>query len=146
MQTLCGNPVSCAAGLAVLDTIAAEGLAGNAAARGRELADGLRRLAGRHEAIGDIRGRGLAVGVELVEDRESRAPAGRLCQAVVYRAWELGLLLFYVGTRSNVLEITPALTITSAEIEEGLAVLDQALADAASGRVDAAAVATYAGW
>ncbi|MGF6228758.1 4-aminobutyrate aminotransferase [Inquilinus ginsengisoli] len=146
MQTLCGNPVSCTAGLAVLDTIAAEGLAGNAAARGRELADGLRRLAGRHEAIGDIRGRGLAVGVELVEDRDSRAPAGRLCQAVVYRAWELGLLLFYVGTRSNVLEITPALTITSAEIEEGLAVLDLALADAASGRVDAAAVAAYAGW
>ncbi len=65
---------------------------------------------------------------------------------MVYRPWELGLLLFYVGTRSNVLEITPALTITSAEIEEGLAVLDLALADAASGRVNAAAVAAYAGW
>ncbi|MGO4724217.1 MULTISPECIES: aspartate aminotransferase family protein [unclassified Inquilinus] len=146
MQTLCGNPVSCSAGLAVLDTIAAEGLVENAAARGLELANGLRRLADRHEAIGDIRGRGLAVGVELVENRESRAPAGSLCQAVVYRSWELGLLLFYVGARSNVLEITPALTITTAEIEEGLAVLDLALQDAASGRVDAAAVAAYAGW
>ncbi len=67
-----------AAGLAVLDTIAAEGLAPGMPRRwGRELADGLRRLAGRHEAIGDIRGRGLAVGVELVEDRDSWAPAGR---------------------------------------------------------------------
>jgi len=146
MQTLCGNPVSCSAGRAVLDTIAAEGLVENAAARGLELANGLRRLADRHEAIGDIRGRGLAVGVELVENRESRAPAGSLCQAVVYRSWELGLLLFYVGARSNVLEITPALTITTAEIEEGLAVLDLALQDASSGRVDAAAVAAYAGW
>jgi 4-aminobutyrate aminotransferase len=146
MQTLCGNPASCAAGLAVLDTIEREGLVANARARGEQLTAGLRRLAARHAVIGDVRGRGLAIGVELVEDREHRAPATPLCQKVVYRAFELGLVLFYVGTQSNVLELTPPLTLTAAEAEEGLAILDRAIADALAGRVSDADVAAYAGW
>ncbi len=146
MQTLCGNPVSCSAGLAVLETIEREGLVANAAARGRQLMDGLRRLAGHHPLIGDVRGRGLAIGVELVEDRIGKRPAGRACQKLVYRCYELGLLVFYVGMQSNVLELTPPLTLTEAEAAAGLAILDQALADVAAGRVPDAAIAAYAGW
>lgn len=146
MQTLCGNPVSCAAGNAVLETIAREGLVDNAAQRGAEIMAGLRRLAERHPQIGDIRGRGLAIGVELVVDRTSREPASRFCQKVVYRCFELGLLLFYVGLRSNVLELTPPMTLTTPEAATGLDILDRAIGDVAAGRVPDAAVAAYAGW
>lgn len=146
MQTLCGNPVSCSAGLAVLAAIEKEGLVTNAEARGRQLQMGLRRLMDRHDMIGDVRGRGLAIGVELIEDRDDRRPATKSCQKVVYRAFELGLLLFYVGTQSNVLELTPPLTLTEAEAEEGLAILGRAIDDVAAGRVDDAAVAAFAGW
>ena len=146
MQTLCGNPVSCSAGLAVLAAIEKEGLVTNAEARGRQLQMGLRRLMDRHDMIGDVRGRGLAIGVELIEDRGDRRPATKSCQKVVYRAFELGLLLFYVGTQSNVLELTPPLTLTDAEAEEGLAILGRAIEDVAAGRIDDAAVAGFAGW
>lgn len=109
MQTLCGNPVSCSAGLAVLETIERENLAANTAARGGQLMAGLKQIAARHTLIGDIRGRGLALGVELVTDRTSKEPATKACQKIVYRCFELGLLIFYVGLKSNVLELTPPL-------------------------------------
>jgi 4-aminobutyrate aminotransferase len=146
MQTLCGNPVSCAAGLAVLETIAKEGLVDNAWRRGEQLTAGLRQLMARHAVIGDVRGRGLAIGVELVEDRVTKIPASRFCQKVVYRCYERGLLLFYVGMSSNVLELTPPLTLTEAEAADGLAILDQVLGEVAAGAVIDADIAAYAGW
>lgn len=93
-----------------------------------------------------MRGRGLALGVELVEDRTSRKPASRQTALTVYRAFQLGLVLYYVGVRSNVLELTPPLTLTQAEAREGVAILDQALADVAAGRIDDAALEDFAGW
>jgi 4-aminobutyrate aminotransferase len=146
MQTLCGNPVSCAAGLAVLETIEHEKLTANTTARGQQLMDGLKKLAEKHPLIGDIRGRGLAIGVELVTDRTSKEPASKACQKIVYRCFELGLLVFYVGMKSNVLELTPPLTLTEQEAAEGLAILDQAIDDVTADRVPDAAIAAYAGW
>ncbi|WP_374380719.1 aspartate aminotransferase family protein [Dongia sp.] len=146
MQTLCGNPVSCSAGLAVLETIDRENLTANTSARGAQLMDGLRALATKHPLIGDVRGRGLAIGVELVTDRVDKEPASKACQKIVYRCFELGLLVFYVGMRSNVLELTPPLTLTEGEATAGLAILDQAIDDVAAGRVPDAAIAAYAGW
>lgn len=146
MQTLCGNPVSCSAGLAVLETIEREKLTVNTSARGKQIMDGLKKLAEKHPLIGDIRGRGLAIGVELVADRASKEPASKACQKIVYRCFELGLLVFYVGLRSNVLELTPPLTLTEQEAAAGLAILDQAIDDVAADRVPDAAIAAYAGW
>ena len=146
LQTVHGNPVCAAAALAVLETIQRERLTENAAKTGRVLRDGLDALARRHALIGDVRGHGLALGVELVGDRASRAPATRETALTVYRAFQLGLVLYYVGVRSNVLEFTPPLTLTESEAREGLAILDQALTDVAAGRVDDTLLADFSGW
>ncbi|WLS04071.1 aspartate aminotransferase family protein [Shinella oryzae] len=146
LQTVHGNPVCAAAALAVLETIEHDRLAENAASIGRVLRDGLNALARRHALIGDVRGHGLALGVELVGDRAGRTPATRETALTVYRAFQLGLVLYYVGVRSNVLEFTPPLTLTESEAREGLAILDQALADVAAGRVDETLLADFAGW
>jgi 4-aminobutyrate aminotransferase len=145
LLTTAGNPVCAAAGRAVLATIVGDGLADRAATVGTQLADGLRALAGSPgaERIGDVRGRGLAIGLELVDPHTGdRDP--RLAAKVVYRAWELGAVVYYVG--SNVLEITPPLVLTDTEATRAVEILGAAIADAVAGRVDAEEVAKYAGW
>jgi 4-aminobutyrate aminotransferase len=145
LLTTAGNPVCAAAGRAVLATIVGDGLADRAAVVGTLLADGLRALAGSpgSDRIGDVRGRGLAIGLELVDPHTGdRDP--RLAANVVYRAWELGAIVYYVG--GNVLEITPPLVLTDAEAARAVEIVGAAIADAAAGRVDAEEVAKYAGW
>lgn len=146
LQTVHGNPVCAAAALAVLQTIERDHLVQNAERTGHVLREALDRLAARHSLIGNVRGRGLALGVELVTDRTTREPAARQTALTVYRAFQLGLALYYVGVRSNVLEFTPPLTLTENQAQEGVAMLDQALADVAAGRVDESLLAEFAGW
>ena len=147
IQTTGGNPVCTAAGLAVLRTVLDEDLPAHAARMGKQLADGLRALGERHTMIGDVRGRGLAIGVDLVHDRESKAPVEATTTAkVILRAYELGASFIYVGLAANVLEITPPLNLSDAECDEGLAIIDQALADVAEGRVSDEAVQAYMNW
>jgi 4-aminobutyrate aminotransferase len=145
LLTTAGNPVCTAAGRAVLATIVGDQLADRAAKVGALLADGLRALAGSpgSERIGDIRGRGLAIGLELV-DPETGERDPRLAAQVVYRAWELGAVVYYVG--GNVLEITPPLVLTETEASRAAEIVGAAIADAAAGRVNAEEVARYAGW
>jgi 4-aminobutyrate aminotransferase len=145
LLTTAGNPVCSAAGRAVLATIVGDRLADRAATVGALLADGLRALAGSpgSDRIGDVRGRGLAIGVELVDPHTGdRDP--RLAAQVVYRAWELGAVVYYVG--GNVLEITPPLVLTEAEASRAVEIVGAAIADAVAGRVNAEEVARYAGW
>ena len=84
--------------------------------------------------------------MELVEDRATRAPNQPAAAKVVYRAWELGLIVYYAGNWGNVLEITPPLILTKAEIEEGVSILNQAVRDVLDGKVSDEAVAAFAGW
>lgn len=145
LLTTAGNPVCTAAGRAVLATVVGDDLPQRAATVGGLLADGLRALAGSPGAdrIGDVRGRGLAIGLELVDPGTGERDP-RLAAQVVYRAWELGAVVYYVG--GNVLEITPPLVLTEAEAGRAVEILGAAIADAAAGRVNAEEVARYAGW
>ncbi len=145
-QTLHGNPVCAAAGLAVLDTIKRENLVANAARVGDTMLTALRDLQAKHELIGNVRGHGLALGVELVSDRNARTPAIEQTALVVYRAFQLGLVIYYVGINSNVLEFTPPLTMSEDEALRGIAILDQALGDVEAGRVDPQLLEHFAGW
>jgi 4-aminobutyrate aminotransferase len=126
-STYGGNPVACAAGIAVLETIAADGLVANAAARGTELRDGLDRIAAEEPRIGDVRGRGLMVGVEFVTDRESRTPDPALAKAAIAKAADLGLLVLTCGVFGNVVRWIPPIDASSAEISEAVEIFGEAL-------------------
>ena len=114
-STFGGNPVACAAALAVLDVLEDEQLVANAATVGESLRSLLRALAERHEAIGDVRGRGLMTGVELVHDRVTREPAGELAARVKDEMAERGVLIGTTGRHGNVLKIRPPLCISPDE-------------------------------
>jgi len=126
-STFGGNPVSCAAGVAVLTTIAEQGLVANAAARGAELEAGLRDLATRDDRIGDVRGLGLMVGVEFVRDRETREPDGPTCDALLAACVDQGLLVLNCGTDHNVVRFLPPIDVTAEEISAGLGMFEAAL-------------------
>ncbi len=126
-STFGGNPVSMAVGLAVLDVIEQEELRQHAARLGAYLMAGFRALADRHPRIGDVRGQGLFIGVELVEDRQSRAPAADLTATVVERAKADGILLSAEGPHHNVLKIKPPLVFAEVDADLLLGAVDRAL-------------------
>jgi 4-aminobutyrate aminotransferase-like enzyme/Ser/Thr protein kinase RdoA (MazF antagonist) len=128
-NTFGGNPVSCAIGLAVLDVIADEHLQANALWAGERLLAGLRGLMDKHRIIGDVRGLGLFVGVELVLDRETLAPAAAQASYVVNRMRDRGILMSTDGPLHNVLKIKPPLVFSEANAETLVAVLDDILAE-----------------
>jgi 4-aminobutyrate aminotransferase/(S)-3-amino-2-methylpropionate transaminase len=123
-----GNPVACAAALAVLDAFADDGLVARAAALGRLVEERFARFAARHASIGEARGLGAMRALELVKDRVTKEPDKEKTQAVIRRAWENGLLLLSAGTHGNVIRTLMPLVIADAELDEGLEVLDHALA------------------
>ncbi len=124
------DPMPAAAGLAVLETIEAENLLDQAVQRGAYLRRGLTALQQKYEAIGDVRGEGLLLGVELVKDRESREPHHKLGALTTERCFELGLSMNIRRRpeRGSVWRIAPPLTVSEDELDRGLAILDEALA------------------
>lgn len=126
-NTYGGNPVSAAVGLAVLDVIEDEKLAGNAAQVGGFLATRLRELAAARTLIGDVRGRGLFFGVELVRDRSTKEPATPEAARIVNALRERGVLLIATGPHGNVLKIRPPLCFSHDNAEELVSALDDVL-------------------
>jgi 4-aminobutyrate aminotransferase-like enzyme/Ser/Thr protein kinase RdoA (MazF antagonist) len=127
-STFGGNPVSCAAGLAVLDVIEREGLRENARKVGAHLRAGLDALAKERSLIGDVRGAGLFAGVELVRDRATLEPAEAEARAVMNHMRDAGVLVGLEGPLDNVLKIRPPLVFTEANADQLLEALDRALA------------------
>jgi 4-aminobutyrate aminotransferase-like enzyme len=129
-NTFAGNTVSCAAALAVLETIERERLVPHAAEVGKLLLDGISGLAAKHEAIGDVRGAGLFVGVELVSKRTTRAPDRGLTSKVVNLMRDKGVLLSACAQGHNVLKIRPPLVLSAEQAGMVIEALDESLAEA----------------
>lgn len=145
MQTLHGNPICASAALAVLNTIQTDALTNKAEVTGRILIEEIFGAASALPEIGDIRGRGLAIGVELVR-KDTGEPDADLARKTVYRAWQLGAVFYYVGMNSNVLELTPPLILSEDEAKTGARILVQAIEDSISGLVSDDDVAAFSGW
>lgn len=128
------DPLPAAVGATVLRVVARDGLVARAAELGKRLTDGLIGLQERHACIGDVRGRGLLQGIELVTDRDTREPADRLGRAVTAECLARGLHMNIVQLpgMGGVFRIAPPLTVTDEELDRGLQILDEAL-DAAPG-------------
>ena len=127
-NTFGGNPVSCAAGLAVLDVIEQEELRQNALEVGRYLVDGLWTLADSHENIGDVRGTGFFLGLELVEDRNSKQPATALTRSVVNDLRDRGLLTNSIGPDANILKLRCPMVFSRKNADYALGIIDESLA------------------
>ncbi len=132
-STFGGNPVSCAVGLAVLDVISDEGLQAHALDVGSRLLAGLQGLASRHEMIGDVRGSGLFIGVELVRSRDTLEPATHEADDLINRLQRRGMLVSTDGPHHNVLKIKPPLVVTADDVNMVVRVLDDELTAAVGG-------------
>jgi 4-aminobutyrate aminotransferase len=126
-NTFGGNPLCCAAALATLDLVERE-YASNAAAVGAYFMERLRDLQSRHEVIGEVRGRGLMIGLELVKGRASRAPFPELAETVLHRAFGNGLILLSCG--ASTVRFMPPLLITRADVDEAMSILEPSLVEA----------------
>ena len=133
-STFGGNPVSCAAGRAVLAEIRSEGLQERARRVGSHLRRALEELARRHPVIGDVRGRGLFLGVELVRDAGARDPFPEACTYIANRARDLGVFLSVDGPDHNVLKVKPPLVFGEAEANLLVSTLDRVLGETAVAR------------
>ncbi len=127
-NTFGGNPVVSAQGMAVLEVIDREGLQANALKIGARLTTGLNRLKEKHNVIGDVRGKGLMLGIELVKDRGTKEPAKAECAQVLETCKEMGLLLGKGGLQGQTIRFSPPMCIHEADADFLLEVLDQAFA------------------
>jgi 4-aminobutyrate aminotransferase-like enzyme len=130
--TFGGNPVACAAALAVLDEVERPEFRARAEELGGRLRAHLEEIARRIEQVGEVRGLGPMLALELVTDRETKEPAAELAKRTTEVARERGLILLSCGTHGNVIRILVPLVISDDDLEEGLGLLDEALQDALS--------------
>lgn len=138
------NPVCCAAALATVEVLASEQLVQRAAETGTYLRNQFAALAERHEVIGDVRGRGLMLGVDLVTDRQTRERDWALTSKVAFRCWQQGLFLSFFSR--SVLRIAPPLVLSRPEADRALAILEQSLVDVMAGRVSDDVLDQVKGW
>ena len=129
-NTFGGNPLCCAAALATIDLVEREYMA-NAAAVGAVFLERLRDLQARHPEVGDVRGKGLFLAIELVKDRGLKEPAHDFCEAVVRRAFQNGLLLLACGV--STIRFMPPLMVTVEQVDEALTILEASLNEARQG-------------
>ncbi len=124
-STFGGNPVSCAAASAVIDVIQNEGLRENATKQGAYIMKRLDELAKKSEIVGDVRGKGLMIGLELVEDKDSKKPAPKKAEEVMMRSWKRGVAVITCG--KSTIRIAPPLIITRELVDTGLDIIEDAI-------------------
>jgi 4-aminobutyrate aminotransferase len=141
-----GHAVNCAAAEATIDVVKNERLAEQAEEKGRRLTEWFRERSDRFPFIGDIRQKGLLMGVEIVSDRAQKTPDKAMALKISWAAWEKGLILITFGKNGNVLRIAPPLNITEELFQEALEIMNTALEDAATGRVSDDILPHLKGW
>lgn len=142
--SLAANPVACAAALATIQVIEDEDLVSRSNLLGQYIQGYFLRLQEKFEMIGDIRGKGLMIGIDLVEDRNSKIGSSSMAAKICWRCWEKGLFLtFFSG---SVLRIAPPLTISEASLEKGLRNIEEAIKDVQQGRVSDEVLDRVKGW
>ncbi|MDR1650076.1 MAG: aminotransferase class III-fold pyridoxal phosphate-dependent enzyme, partial [Synergistaceae bacterium] len=142
--TIAGNPVCCAASLATIEVIREENLLSHATDLGEHTRERFRAMRKKFDFIGDVRGIGLSVGVDLVTDRETRERHRAAAAKICYRAWEKGLLLsFFSG---SVLRIQPPLVITEEEMDKALDIIEESMEEFSKGQIPDSALETVKGW
>jgi 4-aminobutyrate aminotransferase-like enzyme len=137
-NTFAGNPVSSAAGIAVLEVIEKEGLQENAKRMGAKMYAGLKELSRTHDMVGDVRGAGLLLGVELVLDRETMRPASKETKQLINEMCRRGVLIGFTGPNRkarNILKIRPPLVTTESDIGKMIDVMDGVLTDLKKGKI-----------
>ncbi|MGH2558037.1 MAG: aspartate aminotransferase family protein [Thermomicrobiales bacterium] len=139
LSTFGGNPVCCAAALANIDVILDDDLAGEATRKGERTMSTLRQLADRHELIGEVRGLGLMIGVELVTDRATKEPATKHAAEIRRLCRQAGVLIGVGGQAGNVVRVQPPLMIPDADLDRAVDVLDSALTAVSGARQPALA-------
>jgi 4-aminobutyrate aminotransferase len=140
------NPISCAAALATLDIIEKDKLADRAQRLGETVMKRLKEMEEGLDLIGEVRGRGLLIGVDLVRDRKTREPARREAMKVCWRAWEKGLVMISFGRYGNVLRIAPPLTISEDELEIALGIVEASIKDVMEGDVSDSVLEEMDAW
>ncbi|MDR2176037.1 MAG: aspartate aminotransferase family protein [Synergistaceae bacterium] len=142
--TIAGNPVCCAASLATIEVIREENLLSHAAELGEHTHERFRAMQKKFDFIGDVRGIGLSVGVDLVVDRETRERHRAAAAKICYRAWEKGLLLsFFSG---SVLRIQPPLVITKEEMDKALDIIEESMEEFSKDQIPDSVLDTVKGW
>jgi 4-aminobutyrate aminotransferase len=144
--TLSGHALSAVVALATIRVIERENLVERARVLGDYLLKRLEELKDHYEVVGDVRGKGLLIGVEIVRDKASKAPSKPLALKIVWRAWEKGLVLLTVGRYGNVIRIAPPLNIPREVVDGAVEVLEGSIKDAVEGRVPDDVLAYMRGW
>jgi 4-aminobutyrate aminotransferase/(S)-3-amino-2-methylpropionate transaminase len=127
--TFGGNPVACRAALAVLDVFEKKGVLSRAEKIGQKVMVRFEEFQKRHSLIGDVRGLGAMVGMELVLDRKTKEPATAFTKRLVARCREKGLLMISAGTHSNIIRPLMPLVITDDQLEKGLSIIEESLSE-----------------
>jgi 4-aminobutyrate aminotransferase len=127
-STFGGNPLSCQAAMATIELLE-NNMMKNAANQGKRLIESLREMQKTYECMGDVRGKGLMVAVELVKDRHTKAPATEWRSRIIKKTFEKGLLL--LGCGENSIRFSPSLSITSNEVDTGLSIFEESVREVA---------------
>lgn len=141
-----GHSVNCAAAVAVLETLKKENLLQKAEERGLFLKEWFKEKASQYPFIGDVRGKGLLMGVEIVSDKASKTPDKATALKISWAAWERGLILITFGKNGNVLRVAPPINISDQLLEEALEIIDASFKDTAEGKVPDAILPCLKGW
>jgi len=140
------NPVVCAAAVATINVIERDNLVDRACRMGEIAMKRFTEMKDRFDLVGDVRGRGLLIGVDLVKDRETKVPARKEAMKVAWRAWEKGLVMISFGRHGNVLRVAPPLTIGEDELETALGIVEESIADVTKGRVPDSVLKGMSAW